>query len=191
MQKNENLAKEVQARLARLSTKGLMGVEKGKPTLEAVTVIQSDGSRLYMERIIGTTKYLAHNRKVIYDVSFLNLYNYNLRIPAGCIAIKDWLMKIDGYAHIEHPSSFLKLLDKPAPKVRGTRFYLDNKLYAENVPFGKADAIRNDLLQQRNDGIMWFEVLTIIDPSGNETKFYPSKKALKAHKHPITAEIHP
>jgi hypothetical protein len=135
-----------------------------------------------MERIIGTTKYLTHTKKVIYDLVFLRLYNFDKRIPEGCIAVNDWLLKIDNWAHIDSPARFLQVLKSPAAESVGTRFYLDDILYMDNVPFKLAEDIRNVLLTERNDGTVWFDVLKIIDPSGNETLFLPSKKAIKTRK---------
>jgi len=173
--------KKLQDRLSRLSVKGILGINRDKPTLEPVNVILHDKSKNYMERIIGTTKYLAHNKKIIYDTLFLKLYNFDKRIPEGCFAVGGWLLKIEQWAHIDRPARFLEVLDSPPPKCVGTRFYLDDILYMDNVPFRDADGIRNNLLLQRSDGIIWFEVLKIVDPSGNETLFLPSKKAQKAH----------
>ena len=148
---------------------------------EPTTVIHSNKNKQFMERIKNTTKYLSNNRKIIYDITFLKLYNFDYRIPGGCLAINDWLVKIDRYAHIDQPDSFLKILEEPAPKIKGRCFYLDDVLYLENVSLSQLDRIRDLLLTQRNDGTMWFEVLKIVDLSGNETLFLPSYKAIINH----------
>lgn len=166
-----------------------IAILENKKELEAVTVTFHGGAKQFMERIHGTTKYLAQARKVIYDFSFLNLYNYNPRkIPEGCVALCDWLLKIDGWAHIDHPESFKKIMDDNKKLCRGTKIYLDAKLYMGNIPFMRADAIRDQLLWDRTDGIKWFNVLTITDPSGNKTQFLPSLKAIRIHKQQLNAK---
>lgn len=182
MIEEKDLQKQLQDRLSQLSIKGMIGINKEKPTLEPLTALFHDGSKIYMERIIGTTKYLTHTKKVIYDLVFLKLYNFDKRIPEGCIAVNDWLLKIDDWAHIDSPARFLQVLKSPAAESVGTRFYLDDILYMDNVPFKLAEDIRNVLLLERNDGTVWFDVLKIVDPSGNETLFLPSKKAQRIHQ---------
>jgi len=149
--------------------------------VEPVTAIHPKGVKIFMERIIGTIKYLSNNRKILYDVSFISLYNYNNKIIDGCFAIDGFVYKIDAWASIDFPDRFLQILDKNVPECRGICFYLDNKLYAENVPFLKCDDMQDHLLTQRNDGLMWFNKLKIVDKSGNKTVFYPSIKAKKLH----------
>jgi len=146
------------------------------------TVIYSNGKRYFIEWIKGTTKCFSHNRTIIYDVSFLQLYRYNEKIPEGCFACNQWICKIDKQTHINNPAVFLAILDYTYPQREGTRYYLDNKLYMKNVPFRQADKIRNDLLYQRKDGLLWFKCLTIVDPAGNKTWFYPSIKVQIFHE---------
>jgi hypothetical protein len=147
--------------------------------VEPVEAIHSNGSRQYMERIIGTTKYLSNFKKMIYDVAFLKLYNHDLKIPEGCMAIDNFLYKIEKWAHLDHADSFADILHAEAPKTKGTCFYLDGKLVQSNVPLLKNDDLRDYYLGLRNTGEMWFDKLVIIDPSGNHTEYLPSKKALK------------
>ena len=78
-----------------------------------------------------------------------------------------------------------EILDTLQPKTKGTCFYLDNILYMDNVPFIHAEGIRDVLLRERTDGTLWFDILKIVDPSGNETKFYPSKRAQRVHKEKV------
>ncbi len=153
--------------------------------LEPVTAVHPRGAKQFMERIVGTTKYLSNMKKIIYDVSFLDLYNFDGKIIEGCFAIDGFLYKIDAWAHIESPERFLEILDKETTSARGICFYLDDILYMQNVLPKKYDAVRDDLLRQRNDGIMWFNCLKIVDTAGNQTLFYPSAKALKVHHHAI------
>jgi len=148
---------------------------------EPVTAVHPRGMKQFMERVVGTTKYLSNMKKIIYDVSFLDLYNFDGKIIDGCFAIDGFLYKIDNWAHIDFPERFLEILDKESPKTKGVCFYLDNKLYLDNVPFIKCDPIRDDLLRQRTDGFMWFEVLKIVDTAGNSTSFFPSIKARRLH----------
>jgi hypothetical protein len=169
----ENSAEQIMLRITRLEI---------KKELEPVTAIHHGGQKQFMERIKGTTKYLSSARKIIYDVTFLTLYNHDLKIPEGCIALENMLLKIEGWAHIDHIDSFLKILDRPPVAGVGTRIYLDHELFMDNVPFIKSDAIRDELLTQRNDGTRWFDVLRVIDPSGNETQFLPSRKAIRLHE---------
>jgi hypothetical protein len=150
--------------------------------VEPVNAIYPKDVKIFMERIVGTTKYLSNNRKILYDVSFIDLYEYNNKILEGCFAIDKYIYKIDAWASINFPEKFLRILDKKIPESKGICIYLDNKIYAENVPFLKCDDMRDDLLIQRNDGLMWFEVLKIVDKSGNKTLFYPSKQAKKIHE---------
>lgn len=150
--------------------------------LEEVTVIHPKNVRQFMEWIVGSTKYLSNRRMVIYNVSFLGLYNHDGKILDGCFAIDNFLYRIDQWAHRDNPERFEEILQSTVPEGVGTRIYLDDKLYMSNVSFGKRDGIISDLLTQRNDEIMWFNILKLIDASGNTTCFYPSKKAIKAHK---------
>jgi hypothetical protein len=55
----------------------------------------------------------------------------------------------------------------------------------EGIPFNKSDKIRNHLLLQRNDGLMWFDILKVVDPSDNVTLFLPSKAAIRKHEEAI------
>lgn len=159
----------------------LYSKDKRVSKLEPLTVIFHDGHKQFMERVVKTTHYLSNNRKVIYDLAFLNLYNHNLRIPEGCLAVGNWLLKIERCATLDNPELFTEILDMPEFPTKGTCFYLDNLLYMDNIPFRHAEAIRDILLTQRNDGTLWFDVLKIVDPSGNKTLFYPSKRAQKIH----------
>ena len=150
--------------------------------LEQVTVIHPKGARQFMEWIVGTTKYLSNRRMVIYDVSFLSLYNHDEKILDGCFAVDNFLYKIDQWAHVDSPERFEEVLQSTVPESMGTCIYLDDALYMSNVTFGKRDGIISHLLTQRNDGLMWFNVLRVIDGSKNVTCFYPSKKAITVHE---------
>lgn len=152
---------EILCRLARL-------------TIEPVKATLPDGSKLFMERINGSTKYLSHMRKVIYDVAFENTYYHNGIIPLGYFVIADMLLKIEESSDVTTPERFIELLEKIPPKPHGMRFYLDDTLYLENVSFIKSDMIRDDILRARKDGSMLFDVLRIIDPSNNITEFHAS-----------------
>jgi hypothetical protein len=152
-----------------------------KQKLQPVTAVFPNNQKIFMERIYGTTKYLAHNRKVIYDVSFKDLYNMG-KIANSCFAVDHFLYNIDAWASIEEPDQFKKILLSPLPLSRGTRFYLDDELFMENVSFIKADMIRNELIWERRAGTRWFNVLKIIDPSGNETLFFPPARVSLQHK---------
>ena len=150
--------------------------------LEQVTVIHPKGARQFMEWIVGTTKYLSNRRMVIYDVSFLSLYNHDGRVLDGCFAVDNFLYKIDQWAHVDSPERFEEVLQSTVPESMGTCIYLDDALYMSNVTFGKRDQIVGKLLTQRNEGLRWFNVLKIIDGSKNATYFYPSKKAIVLHE---------
>jgi hypothetical protein len=147
--------------------------------LEPVKATLPDGSKLFMERIECTTHYLSHLRKIIYDVAFQNLYYHNSKVPQDCIAVGDMLLRVEETTSIEFPEAFLAILNKPKGKCRGMRFYLDEVLYLENVNFLRADSIRDNILQQRCDGTMIFDVLKIVDPSGNTTEFHASPAVQK------------
>lgn len=91
---------ELLGRLEKLSTQILLGVNNDRPTLEAVVGFFPNGTKIYMERIIGTCHYLAHRKKVIYDVAFDKLYYHNGAIPEGHVAIENILYKIEDQATI-------------------------------------------------------------------------------------------
>jgi hypothetical protein len=148
-----------------------------------VTVIHTGGVKQHMDWIVGTTKYLSNLKKVIYDVSFLKLYSHNPdKILDGCFVRDNFLLKIDEWCHIDDPEHFLRILERNGHKPRGQKIYLDNNLYMEGLPFNKSDKIRNHLLRQRSDGLMWFDILKIVDPSDNVTLFLPSKAAIRKHE---------
>jgi hypothetical protein len=181
----ETVAEKVLIQQLKNRLNALYSKDKKHNQLEPLTVIFHDCHRQGMERIIKTSHYLSNNRKVIYDLGFLSLYNHNLKIPEGCLAVGNWLLRIERTCSIENPEYFMEILDTPQPLAKGTCFYLDNILYMDNVPFVHAEGIRNVLLKERADGIVWFEVLKIVDPSGNKTLFYPSKKAQRVHAEKI------
>jgi hypothetical protein len=142
--------------------------------LEPVNAILPNGTRLFMERIQCTTHYLSAMRKVIMDVTFESLYFHSGKVPENCIVIGDTMLRVEESTHIDDPERFLSILDRPKGKCRGTRFYLDEVLYLENVNFLRADAIRDNILLQRQQGTMVFDILKIVDPSGNTTEFIAS-----------------
>ncbi|HZK70624.1 MAG TPA: hypothetical protein VFD03_03760 [Clostridia bacterium] len=147
--------------------------------LEPVTATLPNGTKLFMERIECTSHYLSHLRKVIYDVAFKNLYYHNLKVPEDCMAVGDTLLRVEEVASIEFPQDFLAILNKPKGKCRGTKFYLDEFLYLDNVNFLRADSIRDNILLQRCNGTMIFDILKIVDPSGNTTEFIASPAVQK------------
>jgi hypothetical protein len=142
--------------------------------LEPVKTTLPGGTKLFMERIKGTTKYLSHLRKMIYDVVFVNTYYHNGKIPVNHLVVDNILLKIEAMADIYCPEKFLEIMNNTVVCPRGCRFYLDDVLYMKDVPFLKADKIRDNLLQQRHDGTMIYDILKIIDPSGNTTEFHAS-----------------
>ena len=154
-----------------------------------VDALYPKGKKLFMERINETTKFLSNAKKVIIDASFVNIYNFNNKIWDGCFVVNDFIYKIDSWASINFPEKFIDILNKKHPPIKGTCFYLDDKLYLSNAPFLKCDSIRDNLLQQRNDGTMWFECLKIVDNASNATCFYPSKKAIKVHNELINKSL--
>lgn len=166
MKTDENpVVQDIKYKLARLEF---------KLKIEPVSVRIHGGTKLFMERIIGTTKYLSHLRKVIYDIRFKKLYYHNNNIPQNFIAVNNWLLEIENQAHIEVPEKFLEILDRPEPIPTDIQFYLDGILYLHNVPSLKADDIKNDLLKQRHNGTMIYDVLKMVDLTGNITEFHAS-----------------
>jgi hypothetical protein len=147
-----------------------------KTKLDPVSATMHGGYRLFMERINGTTKYLSNNKTMIYDVTFADTYKHTGKIPEDHFAVENYLLKVESWAHIDNPEEFLRILNLEYPKVPGTRFYLDNILFMENVPFIKADLIRNELLNDRYAGIRTFRCLKIVDIGGNITEFFASKE---------------
>jgi hypothetical protein len=156
-----------------------LAILESQKKLEPINAILSNGTRLAMERIDCTTHYLSSLRKVIYDVTFENLYCHNCKVPENCIAVGDFILRIEESAHIEQTDAFLAILNKPRGKCRGTKFYLDDVLYLDNVNFLRSDSIRDNILLQRQQGTMVFDVLKILDPSGNTTEFLASKAVQK------------
>lgn len=149
---------------------------------QPVIVIHPNGAKQHMDWIVGTTKYLSNMKKIIYDTTYLQPYNCNpKKIIDGCFAVDSHVVKIVEWCHIDDADHFIRILDTKVKEPKGTCFYLDGKLYMEDVPFIKADRIRNNLLTQRVDGTMWFDVLTVVDPVGNKTHFYPSKNVKLKH----------
>jgi hypothetical protein len=147
--------------------------------LEPVNAILPNGQRLFMERIQCTTHYLSAMRKVIMDVTFENLYCHDCKVPENCIVVGDMLLRVEESTHIDDPEKFMAILDKPKGKCRGTKFYLDDVLYLDNVNFMKADELRDDILHKRQAGTMIFNILKILDPSGNTTEFIASPAVQK------------
>ena len=162
--------------LQEIKTKLLWLKENKK--LEPVKATIHGGSKLFMERIEGTTHYLAHAKKLIFDLKFENLYFHNSKVPENCVAV-DMVLRIENSASIDLPEDFLAILNQPKAKSRGTKFYLDDILYLENVNFLRADSIRDNILQQRHDGTMVFDALKIVDRSGNTTEFLASSAVQK------------
>ena len=160
---------EILCRLARL-------------TIEPVKATLPDGSKLFMERINGSTKFLSHMRKVIYDVAFENTYYHSGKIPQGRFIIDNMIYKIEESSDTSDPERFIQLLEKVMPKPHGMRFYLDETLYLENVSFMRSDIVRDDILKARKDGPMLFDVLRIIDPSNNITEFHASPSVQRRMK---------
>lgn len=157
-----------------------IGLLDQKSELQPVTAIFPNNQKIFMERIEGTTKYLCHNRKVIYDITFVKLYNMGI-IPESHFVIDHFMYYIEDWSHISEHEHFNRIMNKMIPTSKGVCIYLDDKLFQENVSFLNAEKIRNELLYQRNDGTRWFDVLKIVDPSGNETIFLPSRKAKYTH----------
>jgi hypothetical protein len=118
-------------------------------------------------------------KKQLWDVTFENLYCHNCKVPVDCIVVGDMLLRVEKLTYIEFPDDFLALLNKPKGKCRGTKFYLDEILYLSNVSFIRADSIRDEILKQRQDGTMVFDILKIVDPSGNTTEFIASPAVQK------------
>jgi len=142
--------------------------------LEAVRAIIPKGAKLFMERIHASSKYLSHLRKIIYDVEFENVYYHNGKVPENCFVIDNQILRIENQATIEQPDKFLEILNRIIPEPKGICFYLDDVLYLQNVQSSKSDGIRNLILNQRHDGLILFDVLKIIDSSGNVTEFHAS-----------------
>jgi hypothetical protein len=150
-----------------------------KHSFEPMDAIMDTKNKMFMEWIYGTDKFVSNLRKVIYELSFANIYYHNKKIPLGHIAIGEYLYKIDRMASLAEPEVFLDMLKTVRPRTSGTKFYVDGKLYKDNVPFMLADKLRDNLLQQRHDCTMLFDCLTIVDPSGNHTQFLASPAVQK------------
>jgi len=158
-----------------LSGKNEKGIGKGiNPNqLESVKVRLSGNYVQLMERINGTTHYLSNNRKIIYDVVFADLYFHNKKIPENHIVVDNTLLKIEDWCHIDEEERFLEILKREPAKSVGMQIFLDDKLYMSNVPFSKSESLRNELLYERNHGIIYFfSCLKVKDPSGNVTEFH-------------------
>ena len=157
--------------------------------IEPVKTTVHGGTKLFMERISGSSLYLSHLRKVIYDVKFENTYYHNNKVPENCFAVDNMILRIEDQACVgiqfpfdSDPEKFLEILSRPIPVSKGTRIYLDHVLYMDNVPFARADSIRNNLLQQRKEGTLVYQVLRIINQSGNVTEFHASPAVQKRMK---------
>jgi hypothetical protein len=177
MQKSDNpVIQEILDKLALLDYH--KQIEPMKATLPG-------GNKLFMERINGSSKYLSHLRKMIYDVKFEKCYYYDGKIPENCFAIENVILRIEEQEGIGVqfsngiPERFLKILNKPQPESQGIRIFLDDVLYASNVPFLKSDRVRDEILVMRHNGTMIYDVLKVVDPSGNVTKFYASPAVQK------------
>jgi hypothetical protein len=171
MEKNENpVMQEINQKLLWL---------KENKKLTPVTATLHDGSKLFMERIECTTHYLSHMKKQIWDVTFENLYCHDCKVPDNCIAVEDMVLRVEESTHIEDAEHFLAVLNKSKGKCRGTKFYLDEVLYLDRVNFLRADSIRDEILIQRHKGTMAFNILKIVDPSGNTTEFIASPAVQK------------
>jgi hypothetical protein len=155
-----------------------------KHSFEPMDAIMDTKNKMFMEWIVGTDRFVSNLRKVIYELSFADIYYHDKKIPCGHIAMGEYLYKIERSATLGEPELFLEILTKIQSTTCGTRFYLDGILYKDNVPFTSADRLRNNLLQQRCDCTKIFQCLTIIDPSGNITQFLASsavERRMKQH----------
>jgi hypothetical protein len=150
----------------------LFVLETKEQRLEPIVGRLKGNSKLFMERITGTTLLLSNMRKIIYDISFADLYNHTGIIPENHVAIENNLYKVDACCHIDNEEEFLTLLNKQPEPAKGICFYIDDVLYASNVKMMKVDEIRNDLLHARNKGDRpFFSILKIKDASGNITEY--------------------
>ena len=178
MQKSDNpVIQEIFDKLALLEFN--KQIEPLKATLHG-------GNKLFIERINGSSKYLSHLRKVIYDVKFENCYYHDGKVPEGCFAIGNEILRIEEQTGVgiqfpedSNPELFLEILNRPNPKPVGMRFFLDGTLYMQNVPFLRSNTIRDEILIARHKGTMIFDVLKVIDPSGNVTEFHASSAVQK------------
>ena len=177
MQKSDNpVIQEILNKLALLDYN--KQIEPMKATLPG-------GKKLFMERINGSSKYLSHLRKRIYDVKFEKCYYHDGKIPENCFAINNEILRIEEQVGIGVqfsngiPERFLEILNKLQPESQGIRIFLDDVLYMSNVPFLKSDRVRDEILYQRHNGTMIYDVLKVVDPSGNVTKFYASPAVQK------------
>lgn len=176
MQKSDNpVIQEIMDKLA------LLDFHK---QIEHLNATLPGGNKLFMERINGSSKYLSHLRKVIYDVRFENCYYHNGKVPENCFAIGNEILRIEDEACVGivipyFPEKFLEILNRPQPASQGMRFYLDGVLYMKNVPFLKSDRIRDEILHHRHGGTLIYDILKVIDPSGNTTEFHASPTVAK------------
>jgi len=152
---------------------------------DPVDAVIHGGNKFFMENIVGTTKYLSNAGKVIYDLMFADLYYHDKKVPLNHVAIGEYLYKIEACVNLDDPEKFLGVLNFQLIYTQGTKFYLDNVLYAENMPFTREDKFRDLLLEQRWDGTLFYHCLKIVDPAGNTTEFWASpavEKRMKLNK---------
>jgi hypothetical protein len=167
-----DVPKEMTKTMISIQHKLFVMAEKKPILLDPVSAIIHGGTKLFMERIIGTTHFLSNNRKIIYDVAFADVYIYDGKIPQNHFVVDHMLLKIEDWCHIDEEEKFLNLLNKEIVPGQGMRFFIDDVLYCSNVPFMKAETLRNELLKARNIGDrVYFKVLKVIDPSGNVAEF--------------------
>ena len=152
--------------------------------IEGVTARLSGNTTMFMDRIKDTTLYLSNNRKMIYDVAFVESYTHTGKIPANHLVVGNMLLIVEDWAHIDNTDKFLSILLRKPADSSGTRIYLDGVLYASNIPFLQSEKMRNDLIHRRNDGEIKFTILKVVDPSGNTTEFHatPLMRARMAGK---------
>jgi hypothetical protein len=149
--------------------------ELAKATIQEVVAYDQNAQRLFMENILGTTKYLCHNRTTLYDCTFQRIYYYDKRVPSNCIVVNGMVLKIVTQADFTEPEVFLNLLNTKHEVGTGIRFYLDDVLYKTCVSMVSCDSLRDKLFLRRRQGKISFSNLKIYDAVNNCTEFRSMK----------------
>jgi len=120
----------------------------------------------------------------VMNVSFVDCYTHNGKIPEDCIVIDNMLLHIDQHVSVtKYTGSItaMKIIDEPLPKSRGTDLFIDGILYKKDVPLLKKDKIIKEILKMRASLKLWFNQLEVIDLSGNHTIYEASPACRNKH----------
>jgi len=124
-------------------------------------------------QIDNSMYFLSEDTLQLHSLTYVDSYLGGKILPGTMIWEKSHIVRIEKTYSLEQIEEWhTAILCKPVPAPAGTRFYIDNKLIAQDVPFMKDRRLRNKILRARKEGKMpkFFE-LKILDSGNKETSF--------------------